>query len=107
MTNFLSFTGIATRSEYWTVHLTALVIFVAAILLSLPLYLDGNFGMPVLILLVSAIGYTWATMAVVVRRLRDADLNVWLSLICLVPYAGIAMFIFAGVFHKAVHADTV
>lgn len=96
MNSIFSFKGNATRSEYWGVHVLALlalflVLFLAGLLVSgQPSILDA------VILLASAIAYSWAILAVSVKRCRDAGINVFWTAAMFIPYAGLIVLIVVG-----------
>ena len=90
MKEYFKFDGTAKRQEYWAVIVISVVAFAAGFIA-----LEGSGGLGALIALVLFIAAFWAWLAVTVRRLRDAGLNVWWILATLVPYVGgIATIVF-------------
>ena len=82
MKKYFSFYGRAKRLEYWGVQIFLFLFFVVFnflggfILIFSPLFLVI---IPILIITI------WLTLSVIVRRLRDAGMNVWLVLLILLP----------------------
>ncbi|TFC58694.1 MULTISPECIES: DUF805 domain-containing protein [unclassified Cryobacterium] len=93
---YADFTGRAPRSEYWWFGLILWVVFVALSLLQLiPTGTDRN-GYPshnfelvfMLVAPIVAIGVLLPSLAVLVRRLHDANFSGWFALLALVPLVG-------------------
>ena len=93
---YADFSGRAPRSEYWWFGLILWAVFGALALLQLiPTGTDRN-GYPshnfeivyMLVAPIVAIGVLLPSLAVLVRRLHDANLSGWFALLCLVPVVG-------------------
>ena len=91
MKEYFKFEGTAKRQEYWAVILLSIVAYVVGFIA----LESGDIG--VLIALVIFIAALWATIAVTVKRLRDAGLNTWWILAILIPYVGTVASIAFGV----------
>tara|TARA_Y100000389_G_C16953682_1_gene267700 strand:+ start:63 stop:353 length:291 start_codon:yes stop_codon:yes gene_type:complete len=91
MKEYFKFEGTAKRQEYWAVILLSIVAYVVGFIA----LESGDIG--VLIALVTFIAALWATIAVTVKRLRDAGLNTWWILAILIPYVGTVASIAFGV----------
>ena len=78
MKKYFSFYGRAKRKEYWTVTLGAIALVIFTSLLSIAILL------PIVI-----IPLVWLTLAVTVRRLRDARINLWFILLSFVPFVNL------------------
>lgn len=91
MKEYFKFEGTAKRQEYWAVILLSIVAYVVGFIA----LESGDIG--VLIALATFIAALWATIAVTVKRLRDAGLNTWWILAILIPYVGTVASIAFGV----------
>ena len=91
MKEYFKFEGTAKRQEYWAVILLSIVAYVVGFIA----LESGDMG--VLIALVTFVAALWATIAVTVKRLRDAGLNTWWILAILIPYVGTIASIAFGV----------
>jgi len=91
MKEYFKFEGTAKRQEYWAVILLSIVAYVVGFIA----LESGDMG--VLIALVTFVAALWATIAVTVKRLRDAGLNTWWILAILIPYVGTVASIAFGV----------
>lgn len=91
MKEYFKFEGTAKRQEYWAVILLSIVAYVVGFIA----LESGDIG--VLIALVTFVAALWATIAVTVKRLRDAGLNTWWILAILIPYIGTVASIAFGV----------
>lgn len=108
-TNYVRFTGRASRSEYWWPIAFCVVATLVLVLMGLgfgvqPTFGTGaipapnGFGILVLLLLAALILGTWVpSIAVSVRRLHDADLPGWCYLANFLPYIGQVVWIVIGV----------
>lgn len=92
MQQYFSFNGTAKRQEYWAV----LIISIITIIVGLAL-VEGGSAVAALVALVLLVGTLWILLATTVRRLRDADLNVWWILLIFVPYISFVAHIVFGV----------
>ena len=91
MKEYFKFEGTAKRQEYWAVILLSVVAYVAGFII-----LDsGTLG--ALVSIAIFVAALWATIAVTVKRLRDAGLNTWWILAILVPYVGTIASIVFGI----------
>jgi uncharacterized membrane protein YhaH (DUF805 family) len=88
VTNYVGFTGRATRSEFWYFILTYIIIyFILAILeglVGLTGILTGIFGLAMLL----------PSLAVEFRRLHDTGRTAWWLLIGLIPLVGLIVLIY-------------
>lgn len=91
MKEYFKFDGTAKRQEYWAVILLSVVAYVAGFIL----LESGALG--ALLALVIFVAALWATIAVTVKRLRDAGLNTWWILAILIPYVGTVASIVFGI----------
>ncbi len=95
MRKYATFTGRASRSEYWLFHLILVLLSIAASLLDLLIFgtrvaeHQGPIG--ALVLLVHLI----PSLAVSVRRIHDIDRTGWWLLLDLTGIGAIVIFIFA------------
>lgn len=87
--SYARFSGRASRSEYWWIQL---VITVATILCIAFIVTAGDNETLSLMSLVAVLVFALVCMipawALMVRRLHDADLSGWLSLLTVLPYVG-------------------
>ncbi|MGW4095987.1 DUF805 domain-containing protein [Mycobacterium sp. NPDC004974] len=87
--SYARFTGRASRSEYWWVQLAvAVVAFFCVAIVAVagdPSALGRMSLVPVVVFVLVCAVPSWALL---VRRLHDADLSGWLSLLFLLPYIG-------------------
>ena len=91
MKEYFNFNGTAKRQEYWAVIILSIVAMAVGFVV-----LEGSGGLGALIALVLFVGTLWAVLAVTVKRLRDAGLNIWWILAILVPYVGTVATIVFG-----------
>ena len=91
MKEYFKFDGTAKRQEYWAVILLSVVAYVAGFIV----LESGALG--ALLALAIFVAALWATIAVTVKRLRDAGLNTWWILAILVPYVGTVASIVFGI----------
>ncbi len=101
-TRYATFSGTASRSEYWWIGLflvLALVVpaLIAGLLSGLFPSDDGAMPVPVAVALVVTavvlLGSFIPSIAVSARRMQDAGFSGWLVLIQLVPYLGSLVFL--------------
>ena len=76
------FSGRASRKEYWLFSLWNLPIAFVLALIALPLYV------------LYVLGILLPALAVGVRRLHDTNRSAWWLLLYIVPFGGIAVFVF-------------
>jgi uncharacterized membrane protein YhaH (DUF805 family) len=86
LTQYATFSGRASRSEYWWFIVFNVIVGVAAALLD-----GGSSDGPVSTL--SALALLLPTLAVAVRRLHDTDRSGWCLLFLLVPLVGVIVLI--------------
>lgn len=103
---YADFQGRARRSEYWLFVLFEVLLFVGFFLLIIALVTatrtpDGDNGMSDAmgsslgtVLLMAYLGLLIPRMAVLARRLHDSGNSAWLMLLVIVPFGGIALFVF-------------
>ncbi|BCW19182.1 DUF805 domain-containing protein [Pseudarthrobacter enclensis] len=106
---YATFSGRASRSEYWWWTLAA---FIVSVVLNIILQMGGAAGASVSasgtvtpgpgIFVGGALALVWAlativpSLALLVRRLHDVNMSGWLALIILVPFLGaLALLVFA------------
>lgn len=87
-TQYFGWTGKATRQEFWMFTLCAAVLYIALVILTailgaIKLGIIGS-----LLFIVYALGLICPSVAIALRRLRDAGFNPWLILVGLVPFVG-------------------
>ncbi len=86
---YTTFTGRASRDEFWWFMLFQLIVAIAASVI------DGALGSPLLQLVVS-LALLVPFIALVVRRLHDADRSGWWALLLLLPVIGLIALIVIG-----------
>lgn len=94
MRRYFTFSGRSTRSQFWFYHLTLLGLTIVAYILDIVLN-GGNEPQPLISALV-VIGHYIPTLALIVRRLHDAEMSGWLVLVCLIPLVGLIAFVVFG-----------
>ena len=99
MGKYFSFSGVATRSEFWAVTIITFVLSLVMAVVAGLLFAGGDTGtlLGAILFIAIAIGGTWLSIATIVRRCRDSGLNPWWSLGCFVPYIGLIVWIVIGV----------
>ena len=80
---YAEFSGRASRKEYWLFSLWNLPIAFVLALIALPLYV------------LYVLGILLPALAVGVRRLHDTNRSAWWLLLYIVPFGGIAVFVFS------------
>lgn len=95
---YSNFDRTASRSEYWGVLLSVMVISFVAIIIGSLFIAAGALGMVpgVLLILAVAVLATWVDIATIVARCRDAGINPWFTLACFIPYIGWIVMIVIG-----------
>ena len=94
MKKYFSFSGIATRSEYWGVMCLSTILAFAVVLFVAFAAVNSFFGG--LIIIGTLIASSIAQLSTTIRRLRDAKINPWFCLAVFIPYAGLVAFILFG-----------
>ncbi|MUL84801.1 MULTISPECIES: DUF805 domain-containing protein [unclassified Mycolicibacterium] len=96
--SYARFSGRASRSEYWWVQLAVTVVAllcVAFVAVAGDASTLGRMSLvPVVVFVLVCVVPSWALL---VRRLHDADLSGWLSLLTVLPYIGFVFPIVFGV----------
>lgn len=83
---YATFTGRASRSEYWWFQLAMILTFVVlAFAVGGP---DEGFGIGTILFVVVVLAVLIPSIAVTVRRLHDTDRSGWWVLLNLIPYVG-------------------
>lgn len=96
--SYARFSGRASRSEFWWVMLTLGIVAVVCGMLAGAAEEDSTLGLTFLvILLILTLACAVPGWALLVRRLHDADLSGWLSLLTVLPYIGFVIQIVFGV----------
>ena len=90
-TKYATFSGRATRSEYWWFYLFCMLVMIALAALT---SISDIFGM---IYGVFILGSLIPSIAVGVRRLHDTDKSGWWLLIGLVPFIGLLLIYFLAI----------
>jgi uncharacterized membrane protein YhaH (DUF805 family) len=95
--SYARFSGRASRSEYWwaTLALGLTAILCAVLIAGLP---SEPITMTIVVsaVVIVALGCALPGWALLVRRLHDADLSGWMSLLSVLPYAGAILQIVFG-----------
>lgn len=96
--SYARFSGRASRSEYWWVMAALGVVAFVCGMLAGGFEEDSTLGLTFLvILLIFILACAVPGWALLVRRLHDADLSGWLSLLTVLPYIGFVIQIVFGV----------
>ena len=91
---YATFSGRATRTEYWLFTLAQIIVFVALGILA-AVGASGDFPVLGLPLVVYWIGTIIPSLAVTVRRFHDGGYSGWMILLALIPaIGGIILLIF-------------
>lgn len=103
MSKYLSFSGTATRQQYWAVVFISFFAYVLATAISVGVgagiepYAKGlGFFTMIVFYLAISIFYLVIHFSNAARRCRDADINPWWSLAQIIPYAGLIILIVIG-----------
>jgi uncharacterized membrane protein YhaH (DUF805 family) len=96
---YATFSGRSSRSEYWFLWLYFPILYVLLGLLTVPATfvpsLELQFVALVALYLVFILPHLIPTLAITVRRLRDAGFSPYLVFLLLVPFGGVALFVLA------------
>ncbi|MEE6167724.1 MULTISPECIES: DUF805 domain-containing protein [unclassified Mycolicibacterium] len=96
--SYANFSGRASRSEYWWAQLALAVAALLCVAFVAASGDDGALGrmslVPVVVFTLVCLVPAWALL---VRRLHDADLSGWMSLLTLLPYIGFLLQIIFGI----------
>jgi len=94
MKKYFSFSGRATRSEYWGVMCLSTVL--ACIIILLAAFSAFNSVLGGLLIIGTIMASIIAQLSTTIRRLRDAEINPWFCLAVFIPYVGLVAFILFG-----------
>ena len=89
LNKYATFSGRASRSEYWWFYLFFILLYVGLAILSVVVSEIFSFGM-ILVLL----GLLLPSIAASIRRLHDVDKSGWWMLISIVPLFGLILIYF-------------
>ena len=96
MQQYFNFNGTAKRQEYWAVLIISIVLLIVGLLI-----VEGGGLIGALLALAILVSALWVLLATTVRRLRDAGLNTWWTVLIFVPYvAFIAQIVFGVIGSK-------
>ena len=95
---YFTFTGKATRSEYWGVNIISYLLLLPVLIIGAVFTLGGLIGSVVggLLILAGVVALTWAVLATTARRCRDAGINPWFAGTILIPWFALIPFIVFG-----------
>ena len=88
LSNYVGFTGRATRSEFWYYILAYIIVYVIVG------FVEGLIGMPMVLTGLLSLGLLLPTLAVEFRRLHDTGRSAWWLLIALIPLVGLIVLIY-------------
>ncbi len=94
--NLFNFRGRSTRSEYWGVHILALIALFFVVFLTTIVSGGQPSVLDAVIILASTIAYAWVILAVSVKRCREAGINPFWTAAMFIPYAGFIVFVVVG-----------
>ncbi|BBF81857.1 DUF805 domain-containing protein [Asticcacaulis excentricus] len=93
--NYVTFSGRATRSEFWWFALFQFIVILVPAMLSISERADGSFGIFSTLQLLISLGLFLPSLALSFRRLHDTNRSAWWLLISLVPLiGGIVLLVF-------------
>ena len=94
--NYGIFSGRSSRSEYWYIWLySVLLYFAGAVPLSFLPSLEAQFVSVTVWPVVVGLAHFVPSLALIVRRLRDAGFSPYLAFLLLAPFGGLALFVLA------------
>ena len=95
---YFTFTGKATRSEYWGVNIISYLLLLPVLIIGAVFTMGGLIGSVVggLLILAGVIALSWAVLATTARRCRDAGINPWFAGTIVIPWFAIIPFIVFG-----------
>lgn len=85
LTNYVNFSGRASRSEFWWFYLFIIIVYVICSLISPTLSK------------ISTLAFLLPFLAVFMRRLHDTDRTGWWTLTLLIPFLGLIFMIWFGI----------
>jgi len=88
VTNYVGFTGRATRSEFWYFVLAYFIIYLVLAIL------EGLVGLTGIVTGIFGLAMLLPTLAVEFRRLHDTGRTAWWLLIALIPLVGLIVLIY-------------
>lgn len=91
MGNLFSFSGCASRTNFWAVQLVSIV----GAIIGMAMFQSADSGVAVLGVLLLVVIW-WVSLAVQVRRLHDLNRTGWLVLLNLIPLVNLIMLIWLG-----------
>jgi len=94
MRRYADFEGRSSRSQFWFYHLALLGLVVLAFVVDI--VISGDAEPEPLLSAIVIIAHYCPSLAVIIRRLHDADQSGWLSLLIVAPLLGIVAFIVFG-----------
>lgn len=89
--NYVNFTGVATRSQFWWFQLQNFIIVLILYLIATAAVASNNEGFIGFMGLVFMVYYLFMilpSLSIGARRLRDAGYSPWLLLVILIPFVG-------------------
>ncbi|MFP1132320.1 DUF805 domain-containing protein [Asticcacaulis sp. W401b] len=93
--NYATFSGRATRSEFWWFALFQFIVILVPAALSISERANGSFGIFSTLQLLISLGLFLPSLALSFRRLHDTNRSAWWLLISLVPLiGGIVLLVF-------------
>ncbi|EKE70710.1 DUF805 domain-containing protein [Celeribacter baekdonensis] len=92
---YITFSGRASRSEYWYFALFTLLATFGT--LALDIVLASNLGLPPIFYTVTSIAIILPSLSVLVRRLHDVNKSGWWYFICFVPLVGVLLILYWAV----------
>ena len=92
---YITFSGRASRSEYW--YFTLFTLLAAFGTLALDIVLASNLGLPPIFYTVASIAIILPSLSVLVRRLHDVNKSGWWYFICFVPLVGVLLILYWAV----------
>lgn len=96
--DYFSFNGQSSRSEYWGVLLVLTIVgFILGFVLGFAMIAAESLALFFLLLILVIVAISlWLTIAVIVRRCRDAGINTWWTAATFIPYIGFIPLIVIG-----------
>ncbi|AVW92837.1 DUF805 domain-containing protein [Celeribacter baekdonensis] len=92
---YITFSGRASRSEYW--YFTLFTLLAAFGTLALDIVLASNLGLPPIFYTVASIAIILPSLSVLVRRLHDVNKSGWWYFIGFVPLVGVLLILYWAV----------
>ncbi len=92
---YITFSGRASRSEYW--YFTLFILLAAFGTLALDIVLASNLGLPPIFYTVASFAIILPSLSVLVRRLHDVNKSGWWYFIGFVPLVGVLLILYWAV----------